>query len=115
MQTMATIGPSIHIKGDVTSREPLTISGQVEGTISVDGHALTVDGGGRLTATVMADTIVVSGWVSGSLSANARIVVRDTATIDGDISAPIVTLADGATVNGRVETAKRKAALSLAS
>jgi cytoskeletal protein CcmA (bactofilin family) len=115
METIATIGPSIHIKGDVTSCEPLLISGQVEGTVSVDGHALSVDGSGRLTATVMADTIVVSGWVSGNLRAGARIVVRDTATIDGDISAPIVTLAEGATVHGRVETAQRQSSLSLAS
>jgi cytoskeletal protein CcmA (bactofilin family) len=115
METMATIGPSIHIKGEVTSGEPLLISGQVEGTVSVDGHALSVDGSGRLTATVIADTIVVSGWVSGSLRAGARIVVRDTATIDGDISAPIIALADGATVHGRVETSQRTISRSLAS
>jgi cytoskeletal protein CcmA (bactofilin family) len=115
MESVATIGPSIHIKGDVTSREPLTIQGHVEGTISVDGHPLTLNEGGQLTATVMADTIVVSGRVTGSLSASGKVVVRAGASINGDISAPTVSLADGATLNGRIETSQRKAALSLAS
>jgi cytoskeletal protein CcmA (bactofilin family) len=115
METMARIGPSIRIKGDVISREPLTISGQVDGTIDADGHPLTVDDGGNVTATITAHTIVVAGRVSGSISADARIVVRETATIDGDLSAPAVSLADGSTVHGHVATAARKASLSLAS
>jgi cytoskeletal protein CcmA (bactofilin family) len=112
---MARIGPSIRIKGEVISREPLTISGVVDGTIDADGHPLTVDDGGKVTATITAHTIVIAGKVNGSLSADARIVVRETATIDGDLFAPAVSLADGATVQGRVETAARKTTLSLAS
>jgi cytoskeletal protein CcmA (bactofilin family) len=115
MDTMARIGPSIRIKGEVISREPLTISGQVDGTIDADGHPLTVDDGGKVTATITAHTIVVAGKVQGSLCADARIIVRETATINGDLSAPAVSLAEGALVQGRVETAAKKNALSLAS
>jgi cytoskeletal protein CcmA (bactofilin family) len=115
MDTMARIGPSIRIKGEVISREPLTISGHVDGTIDADGHPVTVDDGGKVIATITAHTIVVAGQVYGSINADARIIVRETATIDGDLAAPAVSLADGATVQGRVETAPRKAALSLAS
>jgi cytoskeletal protein CcmA (bactofilin family) len=115
METMARIGSSIQIKGEVTSREPLTISGLVDGTVMVDGHELTVEDGAKVTASLMADTIIVAGRVNGRLDASVRIVVRTTATIDGDLSAPTVALADGATLNGHVETALRKASLSLAS
>ena len=115
METIAKIGPSIHIKGEVTSREPLTIAGKVEGTIDVDGHALTVDEGGHVTAKVTALTIVVAGAVSGSLHASERITIRKTATIEGDLAAPAISLAEGATITGRVETAARTPALSLAS
>lgn len=115
MDVSAHIGPSIRIKGEVSAREPLTIAGQVDGTIAVEGHPLTIVEGGRVTAKLVAHTIVVAGTVNGELNAEARIVVRDTATIEGNLSAPAVSLADGASVQGRVETGTRKAKLQLAS
>jgi len=63
-----------------------------------------------------ADTIVVGGRVYGKLQAGSRIVVHQTATIEGDLIAPAISLAEGANVQGRVETAARtKKVLSLAS
>jgi cytoskeletal protein CcmA (bactofilin family) len=115
MQTAALIGPSIRVKGDVTSGEPLVIAGHVDGTIEVNGHSLTIDAGGRVEATVSAHTIVVSGSASGLLSATERIIIKETATVAADVSAPIIGLAEGATVKGRIETALKKASLSLAS
>jgi cytoskeletal protein CcmA (bactofilin family) len=115
MDTAAYIGASIRIKGEITAREPLTIAGHVDGSVTVEGHPLTIAAGGQITATVSADTIVVAGTMTGRLNADARIVVRDTAAIEGDLSAPSVSLADGATVHGRIETRERKPALALAS
>jgi cytoskeletal protein CcmA (bactofilin family) len=110
MDTSARIGSSIHIKGQIVAREPLTIAGHVDGTIEVTDHALTVSPGGQINADIVAHTIVVGGRVNGNLLAGARIVVRETANIEGDLSAPAVSLAEGATVHGRVETAARTAA-----
>lgn len=115
MDTAAQIGASIRIKGEVTASEPLTIAGHVDGSIEVSGHPLTIVAGGRISATLLADTIVVAGAVTGLLHAGARIVVRETAVIEGDLTAPAVSVADGAAVHGRVETTARKAALALAS
>ena len=110
----AQIGPTIHIKGELSAHDPLTIAGRVEGTIEIGGHALTVTPTGRVDAAVTADAIVVAGTVNGTLRAGARIVVRETATIDGDLSAPAVSLADGATVSGRVETTAARAMSNVA-
>jgi cytoskeletal protein CcmA (bactofilin family) len=116
MSVSANIGPSIRIKGEVTSQEPLTIAGEVDGSISVEGHPLTIAEGAHVNATVSADTIVIAGKVNGLLSADARIVVSNTAHIEGDLAAPAIRLTDGATVHGRIETtAERKAKLQLAS
>jgi cytoskeletal protein CcmA (bactofilin family) len=116
METSARIGPSIHIKGEVTSHEPLIISGHVDGTITVEGHGLTIDSSGSVDADIAAEMIVVEGMVNGSLTAGTRIVIRSSATVEGDALAPSVSVADGATIQGRVETAKRQAkVLSLAS
>ena len=108
MDTTVGIGPSIHIKGDVTAAEPITVAGHVDGTIAVDGHALTVAASGRVKANITAHTIVIGGNVNGRLNAGACIVVHETATIEGDLSAPAVSFADGATVQGKVETAARR-------
>jgi cytoskeletal protein CcmA (bactofilin family) len=116
METNARIGPSIHIKGDVTSHEPLIISGHVDGTITVEGHGVTIDGSGSVDANITAEMIVVEGVVNGSLTAGTRIVIRSSASVEGDALAPSVSVAEGAMIQGRVETAKRQAkVLSLAS
>jgi cytoskeletal protein CcmA (bactofilin family) len=115
MSTSAGIGQSIRIKGEIVAREPFLISGHVDGTIDVDGHTLTVAEGATVAATVTADTVVIQGKVKGEVSATTKIVVRETASIEGGISAPTISISEGATVNGTVETTKRKESLSLAS
>ena len=92
MNTSAQIGASIRIKGEVTAGEPLTIAGHVDGSVEIDGHPLTIVEGGSVTATVQAETIVVAGKVSGLLNATTRVVVRETAIIEGDVAAPSVSL-----------------------
>ena len=109
MHTTARIGPTISITGEVTSQEPLTIAGHVDGSVEVVGHPLTIVEGGRATATLQATTIVVSGAVQGSLRASEKIVVSETAVIDGDLAAPGLSLADGAKVHGRIDTGDRSA------
>jgi len=103
----AQIGQSIHIKGEVVAGEPLTIAGQVDGNVEVNGGALTLIGGARITGDVRADTVVVAGDVHGNLSAGARIIVNATATIEGDLAAPSVSLAEGARLQGSIQTAAR--------
>jgi cytoskeletal protein CcmA (bactofilin family) len=110
----AHIGASIRIKGDISASEPLTIAGRVEGSVTVEGHALTIASGSHVSATVSADTILVAGDVKGRLNGVTRIVLRETAAMEGEMSAPSVSVADGATVQGRIET-KPKRALALAS
>ena len=76
MDVPAHIGASITLKGDITASEPLTIAGQVEGSITVNGHTLTIAAGSHIAATVAAETIVVAGHVTGKLTASTRIVLR---------------------------------------
>ena len=108
MNAILQIGSSIHIKGDIAAQEPLTIAGHVTGTIDVSGHALTVTEHARVHADVVAHTIVIGGHVNGRLNADGRIVVQQTATFKGDLSAPTVIVDDGALVQGRFEIAGRR-------
>lgn len=107
---VAHIGPSIHIKGEVTAQEPLRIDGHIVGTIDVSGHPLTVTAAAQIDADVLAHTIIVGGAVNGRLSAEGRIVVEETAKLTGDVSAPAVSVHDGALLQGRLEIAGRRQA-----
>jgi len=109
MQSAATIGPSIHITGQIFANEPLTIAGHVSGSIDVSGHPVTVTDSGDVAADIVAHTIVIGGNVHGNLMADGRIVINRTATIDGDLSAPAVSIDDGAVLKGRLEVAGRRA------
>jgi cytoskeletal protein CcmA (bactofilin family) len=115
MESPARIGASIRIKGEVISREPLSIAGVIDGTIDADGHPLTIEQGARLDATITAQTVIIAGQLNGTVMAGARIAVHETAAVEGELSSPAISVAEGATVQGRIETSTRKAALSLAS
>jgi cytoskeletal protein CcmA (bactofilin family) len=108
MNPIAQIGPSIHINGDIAAQEPLMIAGHVTGTIDVTGHALTLTETSHIMADIIAHTIVIGGSVNGKLSADGRIVVRQDAMVEGEVSAPAVSVDDGALVQGRFEVVGRR-------
>lgn len=105
MQHGAHLGPSVVVKGEISAKEPITISGRVEWTIDVPGHVVTIEAGAHVTADVAAGSIVVSGTVQGSLIAEERIALRAGAEVDGDLSAPRLTVEDGASVRGKADIA----------
>ena len=99
----AGIGASIAIVGDVTGAEDLTILGKVEGKIDLPQHSVTIGQGGRVKADIHAKAVSVAGEVHGNLVASEQIVIRKTATMLGNLSAPRVGLEDGCCFRGSVE------------
>lgn len=99
----ATIGPSISFKGDVTGDEDLIIQGRIEGTVKLSKHNVTIGPEGRVKANVHGRTVVVEGQVEGDLRGEEQIILRHTAKVEGSITAPRVTLEDGAVFRGGIE------------
>jgi cytoskeletal protein CcmA (bactofilin family) len=99
----ATIGRSITIRGDVTGDEDLVIQGRVEGSVDLKEHAVTVGPEGVVKADITGRLVTVEGNVEGNLRADEQVVLRGSARVQGDISAPRVTLEDGAYFKGGVE------------
>lgn len=99
----ATIGPSIVIRGEVTGDEDLLIQGQVDGSVALGLHSVTIGDGGRVKAGVTGRVITVEGAVEGDLTAEEQIILRGTARVKGDLNAPRVVLEDGATFRGLVD------------
>jgi cytoskeletal protein CcmA (bactofilin family) len=102
-QESVTIGKSIVIKGEVSGSEDLTIEGQVEGKIELRDHILSVGASGRVQAHIVAKAIVVHGEVTGNLTAADKVDIRENGTVEGDIVAPRVAIADGAKFRGSID------------
>ena len=98
-----THGQTIVIKGEISGSEDLTIAGRLEGQINLAGRVLTLAAGSHVKGTIVAGTVLVSGSVEGSITATARLEIRNTAVVDGDLNAPSLVVADGAKVNATVE------------
>ena len=100
---MANIGKSICVKGELSGNEDLMIDGRVEGKIVLAGHAVTIGQSGTVTAEVQAKTVVVNGQVKGNITAEDRVEVAATGSMQGDVRAPRVILADGAKFKGSID------------
>lgn len=99
----AWIGKSLLVQGKVISTEDLTIDGRVEGTIELGNHSLTIGVGAAIQADLVAQTIIISGAVTGNVKASVKVDLRATGSVDGDITSPLLLMADGAVIMGKVE------------
>jgi cytoskeletal protein CcmA (bactofilin family) len=112
----AIIGPSITIKGDVTGDEDLMIQGRIEGKVDLAQHNVTVGANGRIKANIFGRSVTVEGDVEGDLHAEEQISIRKSGKVRGNISAPRVTIEDGAMFKGSIDmehkTAPRPASTS---
>ncbi|HXH82050.1 MAG TPA: polymer-forming cytoskeletal protein [Candidatus Tectomicrobia bacterium] len=109
-QESASIGKSIVIKGEVSGGEDLTVEGQVEGKIELRDHILTVGATGQVRADIAAKSIVVLGQVRGNLTASEKVDIRENGSVEGDIVAPRVALADGADFRGSIDMRRKETA-----
>jgi cytoskeletal protein CcmA (bactofilin family) len=103
------IGKSVVIKGELNGSEDLTIEGQVEGTIQLRDHVLTIGPNGRIKAQVFAKSVIVLGQVAGNVTASEKVDIRDNGSVDGDIVSPRVAIAEGAHFRGSVDMQRKGA------
>ena len=103
------IGKSVVIKGELNGSEDLTVEGQVEGTIQLREHVLTIGPNGRIKAQVFAKSVIILGQVSGNITASDKVDIRDNGSVDGDIVAPRVAIAEGAHFRGSVDMQRKSA------
>ena len=103
------IGKSVVIKGELNGSEDLTIEGHVEGTIQLRDHVLTIGPNGRIKAQVFAKSVIVLGEVTGNVTASDKVDIRDNGSVDGDIIAPRVAIAEGAHFRGSVDMQRKGA------
>src|SRR5262249_12545750 len=76
---------------------PLTVLGEFEGDIVLDG-TVHVGAEGRVDANITARAIVVGGVVRGNLSADTRVEILPTRALTGTVKSSSFAAADGPSV-----------------
>ena len=102
-RSVARLGPTIQIKGQLTANEDLQIDGVVDGPISLKGYELTIGSDAKLTSEIHAGDVVAYGKVVGDVHARGRVDIKREGSIVGNISSARISIEDGAHFKGRIE------------
>jgi cytoskeletal protein CcmA (bactofilin family) len=104
-RTTAWIGQGVVVEGRISSSQDLRIDGKVEGTIAVGNQMVLIGARAVVKANLAARSILISGAVTGNVTATERVDLQATGSVEGDIVTPRLAMADGATVKGKVDAA----------
>jgi cytoskeletal protein CcmA (bactofilin family) len=100
------IGKSMVIKGDVSGSGSVYLDGELEGSVELVDGSLTIGSEGHIRANLQARSIVVQGRVDGNLYGLARVELKKSAVVVGDIYTPRIAIEDGASLEGNVRVHK---------
>jgi cytoskeletal protein CcmA (bactofilin family) len=97
------LGKSVVIKGELSGSEDFTLYGQMEGSIKLPDNTLTIGPHADINAEISARAVVIMGSVRGNVKAGDSIRIQETGSVVGDVVAPRLAVAEGGSLNGRVE------------
>jgi cytoskeletal protein CcmA (bactofilin family) len=106
---VAHIGKSVVVKGELSGSEDLYLDGEVEGSIELREHHLTIGPHGKVRASVNARDVVVHGQVNGNVRGSERVELKKSAVLTGDIVTQRIVIEDGAVFKGSLETQREAA------
>jgi excisionase family DNA binding protein len=92
------------MQGTMVFKDPvnLRINGEFDGRLDTKG-TLTIGENARVKADINGEDITIAGTVVGSITATKRLNIVAPADITGDIKTPLLSISEGATVNGRCQ------------
>jgi cytoskeletal protein CcmA (bactofilin family) len=91
------------IQGEISGREDFVIKGQVTGKIALPENDLLVEEGGRVEAEVRVKNIRIRGEFVGNIAASGKVIIEKTGRMQGDLSAGVISVEDGAQFKGSVK------------
>ena len=94
--------PGTVIDGEITGDEDLVVQGTVKGKIQLK-ESLYVESSGVVEADIETQNTEVSGQVTGNITASDKVELKSECRMVGDIKAPRILIADGASFKGNVD------------
>jgi cytoskeletal protein CcmA (bactofilin family) len=96
------IAAGTKVTGEIAGTADLTVEGEVEGTLRLDGQ-MTVAEGGMARGQLAARTVRIAGKVVGDVRGSELVELAPSGSLEGNISAARVVIAEGAFFKGQVE------------
>src|SRR5262245_48360147 len=96
------IGSTIVIDGEINGEEDLVIQGTVKGKIALK-ESLYIEPSGVVEADIETQNVDVSGQITGNITASDKVELKAQCRVVGDIKAPRILIADGASFKGNVD------------
>jgi len=103
---VAHIGKSVVVKGELSGSEDLYLDGEVEGSIELRSHSLTIGPNGRVRANINAKDVVIHGKVDGNVRGSDRVELKKSAVLNGDVITQRIVIEDGAFFKGSIDIQK---------
>jgi cytoskeletal protein CcmA (bactofilin family) len=96
------LGSTAVINGEIEAHEDMLVEGRVQGKITLASGTLTVAKGGRVEAEVRVRALVLHGELKGTVRAGEKALISETATMNGDVITPKISIANGARFSGGI-------------
>lgn len=93
------IGKAVKVEGTLAAKENIRVEGVVDGKIKTDKH-LVVGEGAVINADIFATTAFIAGDVKGNVNIKDKLELSNSAKVNGNVKAKIVSMAEGAVLNG---------------
>jgi len=103
----ANVKESVFIKGELSVEEDLTVEGRVEGKIEMKDHNLWIGPQAKVNAEIHAKSVIVAGDVIGNIFASEMVEIKLSGSVVGNIKCPRVSIVDGASFKGSIDTETR--------
>ncbi len=95
------VGDVLKFTGEVRFKSMLRIDGHFSGNVNSSDGTLIVSTGAEVTQAVINVAVArINGTVEGDINASKELVLGRTASVTGMISAPAITVEEGALFNG---------------
>jgi cytoskeletal protein CcmA (bactofilin family) len=105
-RSIARLGPSLFLKGELSGEEDVVIEGQYKGKIDLANHNILVGRGAKVEADIRAKNITIHGTVEGNIDASGKIFISKEGQMKGDLKAPKISIMEGAKFMGGVKIEK---------
>jgi len=94
------IGPSVKVEGNFVSNGNIIIEGEVKGSIKSKKN-LKVGEQAKIEANINVNNALISGEVRGNIKVKEKLQLTKSAKIFGDLDTKILSVAEGALINGK--------------
>lgn len=101
-EPLTVIGARTIVRGTIEGDEEVAVEGRVEGTVRLDG-TLVIEIDGVVRGDVEVRAAIVRGVLVGDVTAEESVHVAERGRVVGDIRAPVVSLAEGASFRGGID------------